>query len=106
MTKEEIIRSLKYAKEKHKNDSVDTFETNITLMCEDVLKVLDNCIEIPKDATNGDILKAIFNIKDEQITECNLFISVSEFDCSKNNLCDPHDFFKTWWNAPYKKGDK
>ena len=56
MTKEELTRNLKYTEEKHRNDKVNTFDTNIS----DVLKVLENCIEIPNGATNGDMIKTIF----------------------------------------------
>lgn len=80
MTREEVIRSLKYTKEKHKNDKVDTFGTNITLMCEDILKTLDNCIEIPKDATNGDMFVAVWGYAPSQLR--------AQVE---------------WWNAPYKK---
>ena len=41
MTKEELIRNLKYTMEKHKNDKVDTFGTNISLMCKDVLDYIE-----------------------------------------------------------------
>ena len=41
MNKEELIRNLKYTKEKHKNDFVPTFGTNISLMCEDILNYLE-----------------------------------------------------------------
>ena len=41
MTREEIIRNLKYTMEKHKNDTVDTFDTNISLMCKDILDYLE-----------------------------------------------------------------
>ena len=37
MTREEIIRNLKYTMEKHKNDTVNTFDTNISVMCKDIL---------------------------------------------------------------------
>ena len=37
MTKEEIIRNLKYTMEKHKNDTIYTFGTNISVMCKDIL---------------------------------------------------------------------
>ena len=64
MTKEEFIRNLKYTEEKHRNDKVNTFDTNIS----DVLKVLENCIEIPNEATNGDMIKTMFpNIEIEGI---------------------------------------
>ena len=36
MTKEELTRNLKYTEEKHKNDKVNTFDTNISMMCSDV----------------------------------------------------------------------
>lgn len=41
MTKKEIIRNLKYTMEKHKNDRVDTFGTNIFVMCKDILDYLE-----------------------------------------------------------------
>lgn len=41
MTREEIIRNLKYTMEKHKNDTVSTFSTNISLMCKDILDYLE-----------------------------------------------------------------
>ena len=37
MTREEIIRNLKYTMKKHKNDIVNTFDTNISVMCKDIL---------------------------------------------------------------------
>ena len=41
MTREEIIRNLKYTIEKHKNDTVNTFDTNISVMCKDILDYLE-----------------------------------------------------------------
>lgn len=41
MNKEELIRNLKYTKEKHKNDFTPTFGTNISLMCDDILNYLE-----------------------------------------------------------------
>ena len=41
MTREEIIRNLKYTMEKHKNDTVYTFGTNISVMCKDILDYLE-----------------------------------------------------------------
>lgn len=41
MTREEIIRNLKYTMEKHKNDTVNTFGTNISVMCKDILEYLE-----------------------------------------------------------------
>ena len=95
MTKEELTRNLKYTEEKHRNDKVNTFDTNISMMCSDVLKVLENCIEIPNGATNGDMIKTIFpNIEIEGIG--------GEIKCiaTKNGTSY---FALDWWNAPYKK---
>ena len=41
MTREELIRNLKYTMEKHKNDKVNTFDTNISVMCKDILDYLE-----------------------------------------------------------------
>lgn len=41
MTREEIIRNLKYTMEKHKKDIVNTFDTNISVMCKDILDYLE-----------------------------------------------------------------
>lgn len=41
MTREELIRNLKYTMEKHKNDTVNTFGTNISVMCKDILDYLE-----------------------------------------------------------------
>ena len=82
MTKEELTRNLK----------VNTFDTNIS----DVLKVLENCIEIPNGATNGDMIKTMFPyIEIEGIG--------GEIKCiaTKNGTSY---FALDWWNAPYKKG--
>ena len=41
MTREEIIRNLKYKMEKHKNDTVNTFDTNVLVICKDILEYLE-----------------------------------------------------------------
>lgn len=50
MTREEIIRNLQYTMEKHKNDTVPTFGTNISLMCKEILDYLER--EPCEDAIN------------------------------------------------------
>lgn len=91
MTKEELIRNLKYTEE----NKVNTFDTNIS----DVLKVLENCIEIPNGATNGDMIKTMFpNIEIEGIG--------GEIKCIAAQNGTSY-FALDWWNAPYKKcGEK
>lgn len=90
MNKEQLIRELKYTKEKHKNDKLFTFDTDISVMCNDVLDVLSRCVEIPDNATNGDVLKALF--PNERIGHCE--------DCT--DLGDIATFDDEWWNSPYK----
>ena len=95
MNKEELTRALKYTEEKHRNDTVDTFDTNISMMCADVLRVLKNCIEIPEGATNGDMIKVVFN--PAQIIKYTSDVQVYFSD-------KYYQFFgMSWWNAPYKK---
>lgn len=94
MTKEDIIRNLKYTIEKHKNDRVDTFGTNISTMCADILTVLDRCIEIPEGATNGDMIKAIFP---------NCVIDEDFGGAVITNIDNKQYWRKEWWNSPYRK---
>ena len=88
MNKEELIRELKYMEKKHRNDVVNTFDTDISMMCSDVLKVLKNCIEIPEGATNGEVIESLFPN-----------VGTNFFNVIDLNL---------WWNAKYKakSGDK
>lgn len=46
MTKEELIKRLIYTRQKHKDDKYNTGDTNILLMCNDMLDVLSRCEEI------------------------------------------------------------
>ncbi len=41
MTREELIRNLTYVMKKHENDVLLTFDTNISLMCKDILDYLE-----------------------------------------------------------------
>ena len=64
MTKKEIIRNLKYTMEKHKNDRVDTFGTNIPLMCKDILDYLEKelygkDINVPAEDGKKDVLDKV-----------------------------------------------
>ena len=63
-----------------------------------------NTIDIPKNATNGDMIKAIF--QDAKITEIR--------GTFKGDLLGYriwlggcyHDFLLDWWNAPFKRGEE
>lgn len=82
MNKEELTRELEYTEKKHRHDTVNTFDTEISMMCADVLRVLKNCIEIPNNATNGDVIQALF----------------PNIDKGFSNVID----LNLWWNAKYR----
>ena len=95
MKKEELIRNLRYTEKKHRNDIVNTFDTDISMMCSDVLKVLENCIEIPNGATNGDMIKAMFPSSEvREIMDDLVHYTLDGYV----GAYIPKD----WWNAPYR----
>lgn len=95
MDKEQLIRELKYTKEKHKNDKLYTFDTDISAMCSDVLDVLNRCVEIPDNVTNGDVIHGLYMpygyVVNDDYDE--VVISAEGVDMR---------FSKIWWNSPYK----
>lgn len=91
MNKEDLTRELEYTEKNHRQDTVNTFDTDISMMCADVLRVLKNCIEIPNNATNGDMIKALFPN-----------ISVYEHGATYS-INNEYNFNSTWWNSPYRK---
>ena len=92
MNKEQLIQQLKYTKEKHKNDKLFTFDTDISAMCNDILDVLSRCVEIPDNVTNGDVIEKVFN------TTLTQFCELVRMDNVDNGLCCSLD----WCNSPYK----
>ena len=65
-----------------------------------------NAIEIPQNATNGDMIKNMFNIPDSEIEEgllSTIYIYTIKGD-SQDFLKKQITFNKDWWNAPYKRG--
>lgn len=57
-------------------------------------------IEIPTNATNGDVMKAVFSVKSWEFrTSTTMSVQFEDF-------CEIKLFPLDWWNAPYKKGDK
>jgi len=57
-----------------------------------------NVIEIPKGATNGDMIKALFSNIDASVSGDGDVIDVYNLGI----YCQTFD--TEWWNAPYKKG--
>ena len=63
-----------------------------------------NGILLPNNATNGDMIKALFphiSIEDN----CQQYYSVDIENLSDNKSFNAVGFRKEWWNAPYKVGD-
>lgn len=56
-----------------------------------------NAVIIPDNATNGDVIKALFSIQKEKYTEYD-FIKVYGLDSDTM----PVEFLTEWWNASYK----
>jgi len=54
----------------------------------------DISIRVRKNATNGDVIKAIFDVTEVRQLNCCAFIDTSD----DANL----RVYKDWWNAPYK----
>ena len=62
------------------------------------LKRNPNIIEIPDNATNGDMIKALFDIREIEEMEHCVFVTIyPDYDTR---------FIKEWWNAPYEKGEQ
>ena len=54
---------------------------------------------IPDNATNGDMIKALFDCKVVEETHSTYVVNMGKDYFWKN-------FEKSWWNAPYKKGEQ
>ena len=67
-------------------------------------EAIKNGVVIPDNATNGDVIKALFShisVKDN----CQKYYSVDIENLSKDKSFNTIGFRKDWWNTPYKVGD-
>jgi len=70
---------------------------------ENVVQGIKNGTSFPRDATNGDIFKAMFSdltIYDNRDNKDYPYVDV---------IIDEHDstcYPKDWWNTPYKRGEE
>jgi len=61
-------------------------------------KDLSRIVVITNNATNGDMIKAMFDVKDvEEMKHCVFVTIYPDYDTR---------FIKEWWNAPYKENKK
>ena len=58
-------------------------------------------IEIPNNATNGDVIKAVFGYKRISHFNDNPPL-VDVYGLDNNDNTDAVTFYENWWNAPYK----
>lgn len=67
-------------------------------------KIILNGTPIPDNATNGDVIKAIFpniQISDSEVMK-NVYTGIPYGELIGANI----DCMRDWWNAPYQKGRK
>jgi len=65
-------------------------------------KAIENGTPLPDNATNGDVMKAMFNTTEEHFYDEDRMVDVYGLD--RND--DPSTFYADWWNSPYQKGGK
>jgi len=78
----------------------DVDDTDISLLCSTVLSVIKNCIEIPENATNGDMIKKMF--PDAVVREVRDRFDGSLLGYRMSLGGHTQDFWPEWWNAPYE----
>lgn len=101
MTKEELMEDLENLKEWYKDDMLtDADDTSISLLCSTVLSVIENCIEIPENATNGDMIKRMF--PDVVVREVRDRFDGNLLGYRTSLGGRSRDFWPEWWNAPYE----
>ena len=58
--------------------------------------------QIPDNATNGDVIKAMFDVTEEHFYDEDRMVDVYGLDRTD----DPSTFYADWWNSPYKAESK
>lgn len=91
----------------YENDSIAGYTYRV--ICEALTQLkqsaLKSSIHIPSNATNGDVIKAVFptiNFYDMSYTVH--ATAKVEIDGVKGGIS--YDFWKEWWNSPYREGDE
>lgn len=67
-------------------------------------ETLDNATPIPDNATNGDVIKAMFG--DGKVSEFMGYVRIMARVGNWLNEGIVAEFDKDWWNVPYQKGGK
>ena len=69
---------------------------------EELYKAIDNSTPIPDNATNGDVIRAMFDVTEEHFYDEDRMVDVYGLDRTD----DPSTFYADWWNSLYQKGGK
>ena len=80
------------SEEKYNTIKSDLYNTFPAEMRKWGLEAIRNGTPIPDNATNGDVIKAMF--------------PNTSFSIFHRGLVDQIEIDMTWWNAPYQKGGK
>lgn len=67
-----------------------------------VIKAAQNGTPISDNETNGDVIKAMFDVTEEHFYDEDRMVDVYGLDRTD----DPSTFYADWWNAPYQEGGK
>ncbi len=94
----EIDEKLKYAFDRFEGSwATDTVHSNASA----IAKAIKNGTTLPQNATNGDVIKAMFpNAQIEYWAE------YSTYNVEFPNDNDVKHFSYDWWNAPYEAGEE
>ena len=76
MNIDEIVRNLKYEQKKHENDRVDTFQTNISVMCKDCADCIE---ELKSRAEKAEI--ELKNARNELCLKCGKYHEAYDGAC-------------------------
>lgn len=79
-------------------EQYETLSKNYLDLKEKYAKLKENAITIPKGATNGDMMKAIFGFEPRKNT-CILPLDYCNGNPTECDGCR----FNDWWNAPYER---
>lgn len=98
MTNEEAIEWLKVEYENVRCD--ECIEGEYVNALEMAIKALESSISIPSDATNGDVIKAVFPNATVYSFSYGYCVYSDEVVCPQNFMMSTSI---DWWNAPYKE---
>lgn len=86
MDTETMIRQLEATAEKHRKDKLNTFDTNITAMCEDVIPKLKQLKEYEDIELTPEQIRDIDSLYLEKCEQVNVLKEFVEVTCQKEKL--------------------